>query len=127
MTTAITTVCILDADPAVRDSLEVLIDLSDLTVRSFASIHSFLGSLESINVGCLLCAAEMPDGNGIDLFVRLDRMHAHFPFALLISENRLMTQQRAIAAGILNIFRKPIVNPASLLQFIQGSKIPDGS
>jgi len=127
MATGLTTVCILDADPAIRDSLEVLIDLSDIAVRSFPTIRSFMGSLESLNVGCLMCAAEMPDGSGIDLFVRLNRMHVHFPFALLISENRLMTQQRAIAAGIDNIFRKPIANPAALLQFVQHAKLPDVS
>ncbi len=121
MVKAKSTVCILDADPAIRDSLEVLVDLDDMAVCSFSSIHSFMGSLDRVDVKCLLCAAEMPDGNGIELFIRLKRKQVQFPFALLISENRLMTQQRAIAAGILNVFRKPIMDPAPLLKFIYQS------
>ncbi len=118
MVIAKSTVCILDADPAIRDSLEVLVDLGDKSVRSFSSIHAFMGSLDTVDVKCLLCAAELPDGNGIELFMRLMCMRAHFPFALLISENMLMTHQRALAAGIVNVFRKPIADPKPLLNFI---------
>ena len=115
------TVCIVDADSAVRDSLEVLIDLSGMLVRSFSSIRCFLNARESISVQCLLCEAEMPDGSGIMLHSILREKGADFPFALLVSENKPRIFQRATEAGIRNIFQKPLMNHAGLLKFIRNS------
>ena len=119
MTSGDSVVCILEADPAVRDSLEILMDLSNIKVRGYSTIQSFLLSLDSQNVRCLLCEAEMPDGSGIQLFSHLQSKGVHYPFALLMSEHKPRTYQQAIKLGIENIYRKPLINPAGLLRFIR--------
>ena len=119
MTWGESVVCILEADPAVRDSLEILMDLSNIEVRGYSTIHSFLLSLASQNVRCLLCEAEMPDGSGIQLFTHLRSKGVDFPFALLMSEHKPRTYQHAIKVGIENIYQKPLINPAGLLSFIR--------
>jgi len=111
-------VCVLDADPAVRDSLETLIALNGMAVQGYASGREFLKACETLKPLCILCEAELPDMSGIELKVLLGLRNIHVPFALLVSGNRVRVFRLAADAGIKDIYRKPLVNTPELIKFV---------
>lgn len=113
-------VYLVDADPAVRDSLSTLMDLNGFEVRAFATGGAFLRSLNDTPVRCVICEALLPDTTGTQLFEDLHRINPDVPFALLVSQRDLSTIRLARAAGITRIFQKPLVH-RHLLSFVHAS------
>ena len=65
-------VCIVDADPAVRDSLASVIDLHGLPVRCYATGTQFLTETRRVlQVRSVLCDAQLPDLSGLDVYRQL--------------------------------------------------------
>ncbi len=112
-------VCVIDADPAVRDSLVTLIDLSGLPVVAYPSAQDFWKNVDDLVLRCILCEAELPDGNGFELHRSLVKQHLEVPFALLVSGNSPVLYRRAQNAGIVHVYRKPLTNTVELLGFIE--------
>jgi len=116
------TVCVVDGDPAVRDSLQYLCASNGYRTRGFSTRSAFLRTLDNGSGGprpkCVICAAELPDGSGVDLYVELRRRGMTVPFALMVSINSGSAMQRATRAGIEYIWSKPLVDRAPLIAFI---------
>ena len=62
-----TTAFLVDDDPAVRDSLKLLLETYGFIVRDFASGRDFLASGERAENGCLMLGMHMPLVSGLDL------------------------------------------------------------
>ena len=112
-------VCVIDADSAVRDGLSTLIDLTGLPVVAYPTASDFWDDIDDLLLRCVLCEAELPDGNGFELHRQLQAANFEVPFALLVSGNSPVLYRRAELAGIVNIYRKPLTNTPDLLGFIQ--------
>lgn len=114
-------VCVIDADPAVRDSLETLIKLAGFEVKSFATGYSFWNAIEDAGenavMQCVLCEAELPDVSGFDVHEYMVKKAIDAPFGLLVSGNRPSLFQRAKAAGIQHVYRKPLTR-MPLIEFV---------
>ena len=113
-------VCIVDADWAIRDSLETLIGLNGHVVRGFATGHSFKRRLDSFTPSCVVCEAQLPDLTGFDLYAELLERDIRVPFALLVSGHAEQIRQRAKSAGI-HTYEKPLVNTNRLIEFVSHS------
>jgi len=111
------TVLLIDADPAVRDSLTTLMDLNGFKVEAFATGSAFLRSLDHSDIRCVICEAELPDTTGVQVYQSLQAARDSLPFALLISQRDIMTLRTAQSAGITQIFQKPLVH-RHLLTFV---------
>lgn len=111
------TVLLVDADPAVRDSLTTLMDLNGFRVEAFSTGSAFLRALDERNVHCVICEAELPDITGIQVYRTLQSSRNTLPFALLISQRDPAALRSAQSAGITQIFQKPLVH-RHLLTFI---------
>jgi two-component system response regulator TtrR len=111
------TVLLIDADPAVRDSLTTLMDLNGFKVQAFSTGSAFLRELDQSNIHCVICEAELPDITGVQVYHRLQAQHESLPFALLISQRDINTLRSAQSAGITQIFQKPLVH-RHLLTFV---------
>ncbi len=118
------TVYLVDADPAIRDSLTTLMDLNGFTVRSFSTGAAFFRSLGDHEAGahaavqCVICEADLPDTTGIEIYQHLKEREIARPFALLVSRrNAITTLRSAQQAGITRIFQKPLVH-RHLLSFV---------
>lgn len=116
-------VLLVDADPAIRDSLSTLMGLNGFTVRSFATGNALLRALDDSNVHCVICEAELPDTTGVALFRALRDTSRAWPFALLVSQRNPLTLRHARNAGITHIFSKPLVH-RHLLSFVSDCDIP---
>lgn len=112
-------ICVVDGDPAVRDSLATLMRLSGHEVSTFATGREFLDAVEGDTVGCVICEADLPDTTGLAVFGALAEKSLGAPFALLISQSDPGKVAEAYRAGIRNVFPKPLVH-RRLLSFVAG-------
>jgi two-component system response regulator FixJ len=113
-------ICVVDDDDAVRDSLRMLLESYGKTVEDFASARAFLARGRERHYGCLLLDLHMPEMSGLDL---LDAMHEDGPWppAILIS-GRIdpASARHAREAGAYAVLDKP-VDDATLLRSIEGA------
>jgi two-component system response regulator FixJ len=119
-------VIVIDGDPAVRDSLATLMELNGHEVVTYASGHAFLRDADGSasepteyqkNTDCVICAAELPDISGVDLYLAFHAHHPRTRFALLTSRKDSVALTRARELGIENIFSKPLVH-RKLVRFV---------
>jgi FixJ family two-component response regulator len=113
-------VCVVDGDPAVRDSLATLIELSEHQVTTYASGEAVLRGLgdRPLDCDCMIAAAELPDMSGLELFTALKRLHPNIRFALLLSRNDHTAMLAARHSGIDAVFQKPLVH-GKLRRFLE--------
>ncbi len=115
-------VCVLDADPAVRDSLASVISLDGIEVCSFATateLRAVLRLESAPEIRCILCASELPDASGLALYCRLREDGLNVPFALMVSRHAGVTRRAAEEAGVNLVLPKPLVDPENVLQFVR--------
>ena len=74
MTDGKKTVCVVDDDEVVRDSMSALLS-RHYTVLEFASGMDYLKRAASIAAGCVLLDVHMPDMTGIELLRKIGRAH----------------------------------------------------
>ena len=114
------TVYVVDADPAIRDSLTTLLDLNGYEVCAFASGETFLAMLEDpLDALCIVCEAQLPDANGLDIYRQLALRNIDVPFALLVSRRNESILSTARQRGISWLFLKPLVY-RNLIEFVGG-------
>lgn len=118
-------VCVIDGDPAVRDSLATLMHLSGLDVSTFSTGNAFLRAMDPDELQCVVCEAELPDTTGLAVYAALGEQNVAVPFALLVSHTNPATLAAANEAGIRNVFHKPLVH-RRLIAFVSGRR-PGGS
>jgi two-component system, LuxR family, response regulator FixJ len=100
------TVFLVDDDPAVRDSLKLLLETYGFTVRDFASGSEFLASGERAETGCLVLDMHMPVVNGLDLLEQL-AVKKIAPTVIITGRADAGIRQRAHAAGAVAVLEKP--------------------
>lgn len=111
-------VCLIDSDPAVRDSLKGLASLYGQTVRCYSTARAFLDEVSLVPVRCVICEARLPDRRGIDVYLTLLSRGMSLPFALLVSRDLERIRLEAEVCGIPLVVTKPIMNPVPLIEFI---------
>jgi len=114
-------VCVVDGDPAVRDSLQYLCDSNGYRTLGFSTRSAFLRMLDNVDrkhAKCVICEAQLPDGTGVQLFTELQQRGISIPFALMVSVNMGATFQIATRAGIEYVWPKPLVDRAPLIAFL---------
>lgn len=116
-----TFVCVIDGDPAVRDSLATLMALNGHEVLTFATGREFLDSQHGSLVSCVVCEAELPDITGVALFQAFKPAHPETRFALLMSRTDPSAATAAQRCGIDAVFHKPLVN-RRLTRFVKSAE-----
>jgi|GEM_PF-1157092 len=112
-------VCLIDADPAVRDSLRSLAALYGQPVRCYSTARTFLDDLIHLPVYCVVCEARLPDERGIEVYLAMLDRGFRVPFALLVSRDLGQMQTEATYFGIDLVVPKPILDAQALMNFIR--------
>jgi two-component system response regulator FixJ len=102
------TVFIVDDDPAVRESMTMLMASAGLPSRAYPSATDFLGAYEVGAPGCLVLDVRMPGMSGTELQAQLDRVGADIPIVFLTAYADIPVAVDAVRAGAVDFLTKPV-------------------
>lgn len=102
-----TKVLVVDDDPAVLDSLQLLLRSAGFEVGGFASAKDCLDAGRLAGVGCLVVDVRLPGMSGLDLVRRLRGLGETVPAILITGHLEALAEPQAEADGILAILHKP--------------------
>jgi FixJ family two-component response regulator len=98
---------IVDDDPAVRRTLERLLDGMGFQTRSYDSPSAFLDIASSLSAGCLVLDIRMPGMDGLELQARLLELGIALPVIVVTGQGDVESAVRAMKAGAVDYIEKP--------------------
>ena len=113
-----TRVYIVDDDPAMRESLQFLLESVDLEVQAFDSAEAFLDALDPEPIGCLVVDLRMPGMSGAVLQEQLADRAPDLPVIMVTGYGTVSTAVKAMRGGAFDFIEKPI-NDQALLDRVQ--------
>jgi FixJ family two-component response regulator len=101
------TVFVVDDEPAIRDSLAMLLRSVGLPSRAFPSATAFLEGLEAGATGCVIADVRMPGMSGLELQEALRARAARLPVIIITGHGDIAMAVRAMKAGAADFIEKP--------------------
>jgi two-component system, LuxR family, response regulator FixJ len=98
---------VVDDDPAIRRSLERLLDAAGFQVASHATPKAFLDVAGSLSGGCVLLDLRMPEMDGFEVHARLRLINPDLPVIVVTAQGDVQTAVRAMKAGAVDFIEKP--------------------
>ncbi len=95
-------------DDAVRDSLKMLLESYQLTVRDFGSVREFLDGLDPVENSCLVLDLHLPAMGGFDVMNTLARRGVPLPVIVITGRSDVQTRARALESGAVALLEKPV-------------------
>lgn len=100
-------VFVLDDEPAVRDSLQELLESEHYQVRTFGSPSLFLQHLEPNRRACLILDLKMPEIHGLEVLREVMRRKQRLPTIVLTAHAEVPAVVSAMKTGAVNLLEKP--------------------
>jgi FixJ family two-component response regulator len=100
-------VFVVDDEPAIRDSLALLLRSVGLPTRTFESAQAFLDAFQPVPNSCLLADVRMPGMSGLELQERLRDRGERLPVIVLTGHGDIAMAVRAMKAGAADFIEKP--------------------
>jgi two-component system response regulator FixJ len=100
-------VYVIDDDPAMRDSLDFLLDAAGLKARLFESAVSFLEALPELGPGCIVSDVRMPNLDGLELLKRLRETNKALPIIIMTGHGDIPLAVEAMKLGAIDFIEKP--------------------
>jgi FixJ family two-component response regulator len=107
MATAETIVFVIDDDPSLRRSTEILIESAGLNVQAFSSAEEFLRSWHPDVPACLLLDVRLPQLSGLDLQRELAKAGVQIPIIFITGHGDIPMTVQAMKAGATEFLTKP--------------------
>lgn len=101
------TVYVVDDDADVRNSLQILLEISGFKVETFESALKFLSADIHGMDGCLVVDIRMPDMDGLQLQDELHRRNLGLPVIIITGHGDVPLAVRAMRAGAIDFLEKP--------------------
>jgi len=98
---------IIDDDEAMRNSLVFLLNTAALEAEPHESAESFLASLPSQKVDCVVTDIRMPGMTGIDLLRRIREIDSDLPVIMITAQSEVSLAIEALKAGAFDFVEKP--------------------
>jgi FixJ family two-component response regulator len=115
-------VFVVDSDPSVRESLELLVRAAGWRAETFASAQEFLARPRSVVPSCLILDVTLPDINGLELQERIAAERTDMPIIFLTGIADIAMTVRAMKRGALEFLTKPFDAEALLIGIQQAFK-----
>src|ERR1700683_5022367 len=115
-------VFVVDSDPSVRESLELLVRAAGWRAETFASAQQFLARPRSVVPSCLILDVTLPDLNGLELQERVAFERPDMPIIFLTGIADVAMTVRAMKRGALEFLTKPFDAEALLIGIQQAIK-----
>ncbi len=100
-------VYVIDDDEGARQSLEFLLDVAGIRVRSFSSADAFLKSAPPLARACIVTDVRMPGMSGIDLATRMSERDGGAPVIVITGHADVPLAIQAMKAGAADFIEKP--------------------
>lgn len=114
------TVCIIDDDDAVRDSLQALLGSCNFSVTTYADALSFLDDYKPETISCALIDVRMPDIDGIELLERLTQFDPLPPIIIITGHGEVEMAVKALKIGAFDFIEKPF-EPDALIERVNAA------
>jgi FixJ family two-component response regulator len=116
------TVFVVDDDESARESLESLVISAGWKIELFPSATEFLARPPLLIPACLVLDVTLPGLSGLDLQNRIAGDRAYMPIIFITGNGDIPTSVRAMKAGAIEFFTKPLDGEA-LLSTIGGALV----
>ncbi|HTP77304.1 MAG TPA: response regulator [Rhizomicrobium sp.] len=114
------TVCIVDDDPDVRDSLQMLLGRSGFRILTFESARAFLQAGIKAERTCVLADIRMPEMDGLALQREINQTIPGLPVIIMTGHGDVPLAVQAMKAGAIEFLEKPF-EKATLLEAIEAA------
>jgi FixJ family two-component response regulator len=101
-------VFVVDKDASVRESLRTLIQRAGWCTETFACAQEFLSRAKVWVPSCLIIEDSLPDLSGLDVQARINADRMDMPIIFITDFPNVRTTVRAMKAGALEFFTKPL-------------------
>lgn len=116
-----TPVYVVDDDPEIRSSLELLLSTAGLEVRTFGSAEAFLAAIDPKDPSCVLLDVRLPGMSGLELLGRLTGEGCNTVVVIVTGHGDIPMAVAAMRAGALHFIEKPLA-PAAFLQIVEEAR-----
>lgn len=113
------TVFIVDDDPAVRDSLSLLLGIHGYRIVPFADAESFLAAYRPDWQGCLLLDIRMPGMDGLTLQARLQESGSRLQVVIMTGHGDVASARAAFRAEAVDFLEKPLEQDKLLATLVE--------
>jgi FixJ family two-component response regulator len=108
-----TTVFIVDDDPAIRDSLSLMIEQENFVVQAFDSAEAFLAASQpdagqAKCKGCAIVDIRMTGMDGMQLQTEMVKQHILLPIIFLTGHGDIPMSVQAMKTGAMDFLTKPV-------------------
>jgi len=107
MTSASSTVFVVDDHQSVREALSSLIRSIGLEVETYASAHEYLRRPQQQSAACLVLDVRMPGLSGLDLQRELAHQGREIPIIFITAHGDIPMTVKAMKAGAAEFLSKP--------------------
>jgi FixJ family two-component response regulator len=121
------TVFVVDDDPAVLASVELLLQAAGLPSRGFPNAEAFLEADVSVERCVLICDIDMPGMSGLELQQRLCDTDVVLPVVILTGKGNVTAAVRAMKSGAVDFLEKPFDADQLLVVICKALKSSDSS
>jgi FixJ family two-component response regulator len=118
MAEAISTVIVIDDDPAVRESIGSLLRSVGLRAKLLASVDEFLKTGRTDGPTCLVLDVRLPGRSGLDFQRELAAADIHLPIIFVTGHGDIPMSVTAMKGGAIEFLTKPF-RDQDLLDAIQ--------
>jgi two-component system, LuxR family, response regulator FixJ len=105
-------VYVVDDDPAIRHSLDRLLNAVDFRVESYLAPNAFLEVADDLSAGCVLLDVGLPAPNGLDVHDQLQEKRPDLPVIVVMGNADVGSAVRAMKAGAADFIEKPYKDDA---------------
>jgi two-component system response regulator FixJ len=98
---------VIDDDPAMRDSLDFLLDVNGFAATTYETATEFLDHFVDGAVDCIISDIRMPGMTGLELVRKLRSNNAACPVILMTGHGDVALAVEAMKAGAADFIEKP--------------------
>jgi len=117
-------ICIVEDDGAVRESLQMLLEMQGWTVSCYSRAEMFLTQVHRVDCGCLILDQMLPGLTGLKLLEMLRGRGLNMPIVVLTGDCDPTLPRKAMEAGAMAVLHKPASNEALLTEVRQALAAP---
>lgn len=101
------TVFTIDDDPAVRDSIALMLGLAGYRTALFADAEAFLAAYREAWVGCVIADLRLPGMSGLELQDELRRRGSTLPVVIITAHGDIPAARAAFQGHAVDFLEKP--------------------